>query len=166
MKKVQYYSDVTWASWCLKSLTTQLFIQQLVQTNEIWKFCITGHWGIHKWPLNSPHKVPVIQKAFLWHHHEYRHWLRVTGTNCFQSMPKVHTESSREIRLCLKCILAYFEINTLSNQVHYHLLLGIHYSWNFCLGELVYFHNNLSVHDHDFFLDTYFFSWKFVHHQQ
>ena len=26
-----HYSDVTWASWCLKSLTNQLFVQQLVQ---------------------------------------------------------------------------------------------------------------------------------------
>ena len=36
-------SDVTWVLRCLKSLATQLFIQQLVQGNIKEKFYITGH---------------------------------------------------------------------------------------------------------------------------
>ena len=36
-------SDVTWVLRCLKSLATQLFIQQLVQGNIKEKFYITGN---------------------------------------------------------------------------------------------------------------------------
>ena len=39
-----HYADITWASWCLKSLATRLFIQQLFRltTKKTWKLRITG----------------------------------------------------------------------------------------------------------------------------
>ena len=29
--------------------------------------------GIHRWPVNSPHKGPVTRKMFRWHHHDMHH---------------------------------------------------------------------------------------------
>ena len=59
-------SDVTWASWLLKSLATKMFFQQLVQAYG--KENVEGHYwpfvrGIHQSLVDSPHKGPVIQKA-------------------------------------------------------------------------------------------------------
>ena len=42
---IHHYSDIIWESWCLKSLATGWFVQQLVQANnkvKKWKLCITG----------------------------------------------------------------------------------------------------------------------------
>ena len=52
----------------LKSPVTRLFGQQLIQVNK--KECIKSlhhwpfGWGIHRSPMDSPHKGSVIQKAF------------------------------------------------------------------------------------------------------
>ena len=58
-------SDVTWASWGLRSPGTWLFIQQ-VNSNENLK--ASHHWpfvrGIHQPLVDSPHKGSVMLKTF------------------------------------------------------------------------------------------------------
>ena len=48
-----YYSDVAWALWCLKSLTTQLFVHHFVQAHITENIKALHHWpfvrGIHQW---------------------------------------------------------------------------------------------------------------------
>ena len=65
--EMTHYSDITWVSWCLKSPTIQLFIQELIQTNTKALY----HWaqvrGIHQSLLVSPRKRPVIWKLFSCH---------------------------------------------------------------------------------------------------
>ena len=55
---------VLWASWHLKSLATQMFIQQLVQASikATLKLCITWLFlrEIYQWLVDSPHKGPVM----------------------------------------------------------------------------------------------------------
>ena len=60
-----HYSDFTWVSWHVKSLTTQQFVRKLVQANneKAWKLHITSPlWG--EPPVDSPHKGPVMGKHF------------------------------------------------------------------------------------------------------
>ena len=60
-------SDFTRASWRLESSGVLLFVQQLVKANnkEILNLRITDHlWrGYHRWPMDSSHNWPVMQKA-------------------------------------------------------------------------------------------------------
>ena len=77
---VLHYNDVIWASRRINSPVTWTFVQQRVQANNkghYWPLCE----GIHRWPVDSPHKGPVMRKAFpcydvitffpsmLWRHH-------------------------------------------------------------------------------------------------
>ena len=69
------YIDILWASWCLKSLSTRLFVQQ----HSSWqkkssKLPITGPtWEestrhrIHWWLVDSPHKQPVMWSMYPCH---------------------------------------------------------------------------------------------------
>ena len=56
---ITHYSDVTWESWCLKSLATQMFNNSFrLTTKKTWKFSNTGPlWGEstgHQWiPLTK-----------------------------------------------------------------------------------------------------------------
>ena len=67
-----YNSDVTWASWYpnhpkpkLYCLSNRLFRLTLKKTSNI---CISGSlWGIHRWPMDSLHKGPVIRKLISCH---------------------------------------------------------------------------------------------------
>ena len=56
-----------WASWLLKSLTTQLFVQQIVQANREENIKAAHYWpsvwGIHQWLVDSLHKEPVMFKS-------------------------------------------------------------------------------------------------------
>ena len=56
-----------WASWRLKSPATRRFIQIFVEASikENIKIHFTGLFleGIRRWPVDSPHKGPVTQKA-------------------------------------------------------------------------------------------------------
>ena len=64
-----HYSDVTWTSWRLKSPATSLFVQPLVQVHIKEKHqsptSLALVRGIHRWPVGSPHKGPVMRKMFL-----------------------------------------------------------------------------------------------------
>ena len=63
-----HYHMVTWAPWRLKTPTTRLFVQQGGIKVNI-KF--PHHWpfvrGFHRSPVESPHKGPVMRKAFPCH---------------------------------------------------------------------------------------------------
>ena len=58
------HSDITWASWHLKSLSTPLFVQKIIQANKrtVYGRCFVR--GIHQSMMDSPHKWPVKQKTF------------------------------------------------------------------------------------------------------
>ena len=62
---------VTWWSWYLKSLATELFLQQFVQANtkENTKALHYRHFvrGSHRWPVDFPQNWTVIWKVFLHH---------------------------------------------------------------------------------------------------
>ena len=63
-----HYSDMLWASWHLKSGSTQLFVWQLNPANHKetmeTPYCWLVVRGIHQWPVDSPHKGLVMQKLF------------------------------------------------------------------------------------------------------
>ena len=64
---VTHYSGATWASWRIKSTATRHFAQQIVQA-DIEENIKTLHWslsrGIHRWPVDSSYKAPVMRKSF------------------------------------------------------------------------------------------------------
>ena len=75
---VVHYNDFTWMSWCLKSLTTRLFIHQLLQANNkenkamhYWLFVREIHQGL----VDSHHKWPIMQRASSWCHQALRIYL-------------------------------------------------------------------------------------------
>ena len=83
-----HYSDVTWASWCLGSPATQVFVQQFVRANikETPKLRNTGHlWKepTGRPPVDSPHKGPVTQNVFPCHGliMSYRCWVCIIRTS-------------------------------------------------------------------------------------
>ena len=57
-----------WARWRLKSLALPLFTQPFIQGQIKRKHQSSGSQafvrGIHRWPVNSPHKWPVTRKMF------------------------------------------------------------------------------------------------------
>ena len=57
-----------WARWRLKSPTSQLFTQPFIQGADQRKHQSSASLalvrGIHRWPVNSPHKGPVTRKMF------------------------------------------------------------------------------------------------------
>ena len=58
-------------SWCLESPGTPLFVQQLVHANAKGDIKVPHYWpfmtGIHRWPADSPQKVPLTRAAFPYH---------------------------------------------------------------------------------------------------
>ena len=67
-KHVQHYNDVIWARWRLKSpaswMFTQPFFQGADQRKHQRSASLAFVRGIHRWPVNSPHKGPVTRKMF------------------------------------------------------------------------------------------------------
>ena len=62
------YSDVSWASWYLKSMATWLYVNQLVQANDKENTQSLHYWPIvNGWQVDSPHKGPVMLKMFPCH---------------------------------------------------------------------------------------------------
>ena len=82
-----HYRDVTWASWRLKSQEIECHYNDVImstmasQITSLTIVCSTVYsagdqrkhqstaslafvWGIHRWPVNSPHKRPVTRKIF------------------------------------------------------------------------------------------------------
>ena len=61
-----YFHTVTswWARWRLKSPASWLFAQPFVQRKHQSSTSLAFVWGIHRWPVNSPHKRPVARKMF------------------------------------------------------------------------------------------------------
>ena len=57
-----HYSDVITGAMAsqITSLLTQPFIQAQIKEN----IKAPRHWGIHRWPVNSPHEWPVMRKVF------------------------------------------------------------------------------------------------------
>ena len=61
-----------WARWRLKSPASRLFTQPFIQGADQRKIKAPRYWpswgggggGIHRWPVNSPHKGPVTRKMF------------------------------------------------------------------------------------------------------
>ena len=55
-----------WARWRLKSTASRLFTQPYIQAQIKENIKAPRHWplwwGIHRWPVNSPHKGPVTWK--------------------------------------------------------------------------------------------------------
>ena len=59
-----------WARWRLKSPASRLFTQPFVQAQRPASLAFVR--GIHRWPVNSPHKGPVTRKILpliWWRHH-------------------------------------------------------------------------------------------------
>ena len=58
----------SWARWCLKSASSRLFAQPFVQAQIKKKHqsstSLTFVRGIHRWPVDSPHKGPVTWIMF------------------------------------------------------------------------------------------------------
>ena len=58
-----------WVRWRLKSPAATLFTQPFIQAQIKKKFKSSASLafvrGIHRWPVNSPHKGPVTRKMFL-----------------------------------------------------------------------------------------------------
>ena len=82
----QHYSGITWAPCHLKSLTTWLLVQQLVQASKEIHLSYTflahhENW----WPLDSPHKWPVMQKAFPYRAFIMKLLINVLPTTCCQT---------------------------------------------------------------------------------
>ena len=71
LREWAHYNDVTRTWWRLGSQTIQLFVQMLVQTNIKANIKSAHHWpfvtGINWCSLDSPHKGPVMWKAFPCH---------------------------------------------------------------------------------------------------
>ena len=61
-----HYSDVKWVSKHLNPLASGRFVQQFVQTNNKGNIKTGPCEGMHRWPVGSPHKRPVMRKAFPW----------------------------------------------------------------------------------------------------
>ena len=62
-----HYSDVTMGRWRLKSPASQLFTQPYIsadQRKHQSSSSLAFVRGIHRWPVNSPHKLPVTRKMF------------------------------------------------------------------------------------------------------
>ena len=57
-----------WARWRLKSPASWLFTATFIQAQIKENVKAPRHWsfvrGIHRWPVNSPHKGPVTRKMF------------------------------------------------------------------------------------------------------
>ena len=57
-----------WARWRLKSPASRLFIQPFIQGEDQRQHQSSAPLafvrGIHRWPVNSPHKRPVTRKMF------------------------------------------------------------------------------------------------------
>ena len=57
-----------WAHWRLKSPASRLFTQAVIQGADQRKHQSSASLafvlGIHRWPVNSPHKGPVTRKMF------------------------------------------------------------------------------------------------------
>ena len=64
----QYYNDVIWARWRLKSPASRLFTQPFIQGADQIKYqrsmSLASVRGIQRWQVNSPHKGPVTRKMF------------------------------------------------------------------------------------------------------
>ena len=62
----QHYSDVIMRTMASQTPTFPLFTQPFIQAQSK-KTSKPRHWplwGIHRWPVNSPHKVPVTRNMF------------------------------------------------------------------------------------------------------
>ena len=66
---LRHYSDVTWASWCLKSSATRSFVQPLFQANFKESIKALHHWLFVRGNPDSPHESPVMRKAFYMSRH-------------------------------------------------------------------------------------------------
>ena len=64
---LHHYSGITWASWHPKSLTTRLFVQQTINSNKNNQCPASLESLSPQWQMDSPHKGPVMQKAFPCH---------------------------------------------------------------------------------------------------
>ena len=68
MLRSRLYSDVAWASWRPRSTVTRPFVQQLVQSSNKGNIQVSHHRpflrAMHLCPADSPHKGPVMWKAY------------------------------------------------------------------------------------------------------
>ena len=53
-----------WARWRLKWPASWLFTQPVIQRKHQTSASLVFVRGIHRWPVNSPHKGPVTRKCF------------------------------------------------------------------------------------------------------
>ena len=71
VRNLQHISDVTWAPCLLKLPTTRLILQQFVQADNKGNINVLHYWPfvrvMHLWPVDSPHKLPTMRKAFACH---------------------------------------------------------------------------------------------------
>ena len=71
IKTISYEHYGTWNHWVTSMYIYKLFVQQLAQANEAENIKSLQHWcfvrGIHQWVVDSPHKGPVMWKAFPCH---------------------------------------------------------------------------------------------------
>ena len=88
----QYYNDVIWARWRLKSPASRLFTQPFIQGADQIKYhrsvSLAFERGIQRWQVNSPHKraCNAEKVSIWWRHHEHCntawHVLETQRTEC------------------------------------------------------------------------------------
>ena len=66
-RDTKHNSDVKWASWCLKSPATQMFVQQIVLTNNKGDFTAPCHWlfVMHWSPVDYTRNWYVMIRALI-----------------------------------------------------------------------------------------------------
>ena len=103
----QHKADFTWASWCFKSLSPQVFVQQVVKVdiNENIKILhyLTFLRGIH-WRLDTPHKWPVMQKQFPCHDIIMNITIYINITLCWPYLVNYHNFYISVLSTSLYCI--------------------------------------------------------------
>ena len=128
----KYITVTSWsARWRLKSPASRLFPQPFIQgadQREHQTASLAFVRGIHRWPVNSPHKRPVVRKMFLfwWRHHGPQWPDRNTGhplTNWqwaiqwhtpLHSISRIKTHWGRATHICVSEIIIIGSDNGLS----------------------------------------------------
>ena len=111
-----HYSDVVWASWCLKS-PTRFCVRQTVQANSKGNIEAPYYWpfqrGIHWWPVDSSHKgAPmffschdVIERRYLlWWSHTWTSSFAVLSWFLHAPAPSVWVLRKENIRITMETI--------------------------------------------------------------
>ena len=112
-----------WARWRLKSPASRLFIQPFIQAQIKEKrkhqssAPLSFVRGIHRWPVNSPHKGPVTRKRFPFDDVIMNKCLSGTVSKAAELLLQPFTSPSAKILLIVSGRGAFYESNTFRRLV-------------------------------------------------